>query len=237
MEQQHFHCCSLGSSAASQRSVPSAGFVDLHPFRSRSCLFSWFLDLPLVKVLLDLLTESCLVFSKVLEWNDSESVIFQGAVASHCQRVVPRFLQLSQRKELNRQHNQPRTLGHIAILKADWSWQLLPSFASFVFQLSVLTVGSSSRRLIALDSTQRWSARTKVNTNPARSHVTTTEEKGTEVWPDLLSVEPEQTSAQMPWQPSSVTYPWNNNNKQKRWATLIGSMSCEALKVLHTKPH
>lgn len=92
-----------------------------------------------MKVLLDLLPESCLVFSKVLE-NISESAVFQGAVVSHRQRVVPRFLQLSQGKELIRQHNRPRTLGHIAILKADWSWQLLPSFASFVFQLSVLTV-------------------------------------------------------------------------------------------------
>lgn len=160
MEQHDFHCCSLGSSAvasdaASQRSVTSAGFIDQHPF--------------------------CLVFSKVLELNDSDSVIFQGAVVSPRQRAVPRILQLSRRNELNRHNNQHRTLGHIAILKADWSWQLLPSFASFVFQLSVLTVRSASRRLIALDSTQRWSERTKVNTNPARSHVTTTEEKGTEV--------------------------------------------------------
>lgn len=39
--------------------------------------------------------------------------MFQGAVVSHRQRVAPRFLQLSERKELNRQHNQPRNLGHI----------------------------------------------------------------------------------------------------------------------------
>lgn len=44
MEQHHFHCCRLGSpavasGATSQRSVTSAGFVNLLPFRSRSRFF------------------------------------------------------------------------------------------------------------------------------------------------------------------------------------------------------
>lgn len=60
-------------------------------------------------------------------------VIFQGAALANRQQVAPWLLQLSQRKKLNRQHNQPRNLGHIAVLKADWSWQLLPSFANFRF--------------------------------------------------------------------------------------------------------
>lgn len=46
---------------------------------------------------------------------DSESVMRQGAVLSCHQQVALQFLQLSQRKKLNRQHNQPRNLGHIAI--------------------------------------------------------------------------------------------------------------------------
>lgn len=68
----------------------------------------FFFGSPLRKVSLVLLPEA-------LEMIDSESVIHQTAVLSCHQQVALQFLQLSQRKKLNRQHNQPRNPGHIAI--------------------------------------------------------------------------------------------------------------------------
>lgn len=127
------------------------------------------------KVLLVLLPE-------VLEMINSESVIHQGAVLPCHQQLAPQFLQLTQRKKLNR-HNiiSPEIWAILRYIESRLELAAAAIFCQLCFPPNVLTISSYSRRLTMLNSMQRWSEKAKVNKNPARSHVATTEEKGTEV--------------------------------------------------------